>query len=319
MLERLSLTSRVVLINGLLFSLATLLLAVSPATVSEPPLPAEVVVLAGGLIVLIVANTLLVGAALRPLDRLVRELEEARTIDPVDALPVPPAGIAHQLATAVNHLLDRIDSARRETDAAALAAEERERARIAQELHDGVGQSLTAILLEIGALAETGATPEVVEQLREGVRSSLEEVRGVARQLRPHVLEDLGLRSALAALTNELFGHGGTRVSRHIMVGLPQLDQTTELVLFRVAQEALTNVARHARADSVELRLEQRDDRLELTVSDDGDGMTGHSGRGSGLRGMRERALLIGATLEIDSEPGRGTTVTLAVPLERPS
>jgi two-component system sensor histidine kinase UhpB len=312
-----SLSSRVVLINGLVFGLGTALLALSPATVSQQPLLSEIVVLVVGLSVMIFANTLLVGASLRPLDRLVGQLDRARTTDPIERVPVPSTGIAHQLATAVNDLLGRVESGQRAGNIAALAAQEAERARIAQELHDGVGQSLTALLLEIGVLEETQPTPEAMERLREVTRSSLDEVRGVARRLRPHVLEDLGLRSALAALTTDLFTHADTHVRRGIMPGLPELDDATELVVFRVAQEALTNVARHARARTVELSLGMRGADLVLSIGDDGVGI-GPDADGTGVRGMRERALLVGGALDLGRRAGGGTTVRLTVPVTQP-
>ena len=163
-------------------------------------------------------------------------------------------------------------------------------------------------------LAETQPTRESMERLREGTRSSLDEVRGVARRLRPHVLEDLGLRSALAALTTELFTHVDTHVRRGVMPGLPPLDEDVELVVFRVAQEALTNVARHARASTVELTLNSRGGDLVLTVGDDGVGITPDA-EGTGLRGMRERALLVDGTLDVRRRDGGGTEVTLTVPV----
>lgn len=310
-----SLTSRVIVINGLLFALGTATLAFSPATVSSRPLFSEVVVLVVGLSVIILANALLVRAALLPLDRLVAQLGRARTTDPVERFPMPPSGISRQLAVAVNELLGRIEAGQRESSVAALAAQEAERARIAQELHDGVGQSLTAVLLELRVLAETAppATAESLHRVREVTRASLEEVRGVARQLRPHVLEDLGLRSALAALTTELFGQGSTHVRRGIMPGLAELGDDVELVLFRVAQEALTNVARHAEARTVELTLAPRGTAVVLTVSDDGRGIP-PGADGTGLRGMRERAALVDAELSVHRRDGGGTVVALVVP-----
>ena len=245
------------------------------------------------------------------------QLDRARTTDPIERVPVPAPGVAHHLATAVNDLLQRIETGQRASSIAALAAQEAESARIAQELHDGVGQSLTALLLEIVMLAETNPTRAAMERLREGTRSSLDEVRQVARRLRPHVLEDLGLRSALAALTTDLFTHVDTHVRRGIAPGLPPLGDDVELVVFRVAQEALTNVARHAQAKTVELTLSLRAGDLLLTVSDDGIGI-GWKADGTGLRGMRERALLVGGALDVRRRDGGGTTVTLTVPVETP-
>lgn len=310
----LSLTTRVILINGALFALGTAVLAFSPATVSSRPLWSEVGVLVVGLSVMILANALLVGAALRPLDRLVGQLDRGRSTEVSGRVPVPDSGIALQLAVAINDLLGRIETGQRASNVAALAAQEAERARIAQELHDGVGQSLTAILLEVGMLADAQPTEQALVRVREAIRASLDEVRGVARQLRPHVLEDLGLRSALAALTTDLFTHTDTHVKRGIMPGLPPLEDPVELVVFRVAQEALTNVARHAAAATVELTLGMRGADLVLTVADDGGGIA-RGANGTGLRGMAERASLVGGQFAVGRRDGGGTVVSLAVPV----
>jgi two-component system sensor histidine kinase UhpB len=315
-LPELSLSSRVIAINGLVFALGTAALAFSPATVSEQPLLSEGAVLLVGLSVMVLANGILVRAALRPLDRLADQLDRARAVDPIERVPEPGAGITRRLATAVNELIDRIETAQRESSVAALAAQESESARIAQELHDGVGQSLTAIMLELGVLAQQAPAGEAesLERLREAARASLDEVRGVARRLRPDVLEDLGLRSALAALTIDLFGQSDTHVRRGINPGLPELDDSVELVVFRVAQEALTNVARHARASTVELQLGVRGDDVVLVVSDDGRGV-GSAEEGTGLRGMRERAALLDGRLTVERREGGGTVVTLVAPM----
>lgn len=310
-----SLSSRVILANGVLFALGTALLAFSPATVSSQPLLSEVVVLLVGLAVMIAANAFLVGGMLRPLEKLIGDLDRARSTEPIERVPVAEGGISRQLATSVNDLLGRIEAGQRDSQLAALAAQEAERARIAQELHDGVGQSLTVVLLELKALAgdvPSGSAP-ALEQARETTRASLDEVRGIARQLRPHVLEDLGLRSALASLTTHLFAHG-THVKRGVMPGLPELDDDVELVIFRVAQEALTNVARHAHADTVELSLSQQGEEIVLTVADNGRGIR-EGARGAGLRGMQERAGLVNGSIAIARRDGGGTLVTLKVPV----
>jgi two-component system, NarL family, sensor histidine kinase UhpB len=315
-----SLSSRVILINGLLFALAVTALALSPATVSSPPVHSEVLILLVGLAVVIAANAVLVRAALVPLDRLIRHLDRVTTTDPIERVPVPDSGVAHGLAIAVNDLLGRIEAGQRESSAAALAAQESERSRIAQELHDGVGQSLTAIILELGPLAEeaSDSLANSLLRIREATRASLDEVRTVARRLRPHVLEDLGLRSALAALTTDLFGPTtGIQVHRSVMPGLPEVDRTTELVIFRVAQEALTNVARHSAATTVELTLGSHGHEVVLVVVDDGRGI-GAGVDGSGLRGMRERAALVGGRVRVSARDGGGTEMTLVVPASAP-
>ena len=130
------------------------------------------------------------------------------------------------------------------------------------------------------------------------------------------MLEDLGLRSALAALTTDLFTHGDTHVRRGIMPGLPALDDATELVVFRVAQEALTNVARHAHAKTVELSLGTRGDNVVLSIGDDGVGIgQGAEGTATGNAGAR---VLVGGELDVRRRAGGGTTVTLTVPVGQP-
>lgn len=306
---------RVVAVNLVIFAVGTATLVFSPATVSARPLASEVVVLLLGLAVMTVANALVVRSLVRPFDQLVHRLDHELSADPIELLPEDDDGIAGRVAGAVNDLLGRIEREQRAAGASALAGQEGERARIAQELHDGVGQSLTAILLEAGRLAGSDdVAPEDVGRIRDVARDSLDEVRRVARQLRPHVLEDLGLRSALSALTTDLFEHGDTHARRSISPALPDLDETVELVVFRVAQEALTNVARHAGAASVELRLTPRGGEVVLVVADDGRGVP-RGADGTGLRGMRERAGLVGGTVDVARREGGGTVVTLVVPV----
>jgi two-component system sensor histidine kinase UhpB len=136
----------------------------------------------------------------------------------------------------------------------------------------------------------------------------------VARRLRPGVLADLGLTSAIAALTNDFGRSHRASVRRVVSPGLPSLPHETELVLYRVAQEALTNAARHADPRQVELSLLRVGDRIVLEVTDDGCGFD-PSTSGAGLRGMEERSRLASGTFRITTAPGRGTTVRLAVPL----
>ncbi|WP_107772421.1 sensor histidine kinase [Nocardioides sediminis] len=306
---------RVVAVNLVIFAVGTAALVLSPATVSARPLASEVVVLLLGLSVMTVANALVVRSMVRPFDQLVHRLDHELSADPIELLPVDDDGIAGRVAGAVNDLLGRIEREQRAAGASALAGQEGERARIAQELHDGVGQSLTAILLEAGRLAGSEhVAPGDVARIRDVARDSLDEVRRVARQLRPHVLEDLGLRSALSALTTDLFEHSGTHARRTVSPALPDLDETVELVVFRVAQEALTNVARHAGASTVELRLTPRGEDVVLEVADDGRGVP-RGAAGTGLRGMRERAGLVGGTVDVARGEGGGTVVTLVVPV----
>ncbi|MEL4356416.1 MULTISPECIES: sensor histidine kinase [unclassified Luteococcus] len=326
-----SLLWRVMLTNGLILGVATAALAFSPATVSAQPLASEVVVLGLGIALMLLANVLVLRRVLGPLDQLVAFLGRAQSSDLLGRVPEPPEGLPRDVARSVNGLLGRIEDAQRRSAAAALAAQESERSRIAQDLHDGLGQELTALVLEADVLANRAVRladepaadvrgqarmlAEQAQHLREVARLGLDEVHRVARQLRPGVLEDLGLRSALASLGNELFTHSETRVERRVTPDLPQLDDSQELVIFRVAQEALTNVARHAHARTVQLELAATLGAVVLTVADDGVGLGG-STPGSGISGMTERAQLVGGRLDIEEAADGGTVVRLTIPLE---
>jgi two-component system sensor histidine kinase UhpB len=237
---------------------------------------------------------------------------------PGQRLPEHGPGETADLISTFNAMLERLEHERAASRARALLAQETERRRIAQELHDEVGQSMTAILLALKRASDEADEPlrGELRQAQEITRESLDEVRRLVRRLRPGVLEDLGLVSALTSLTTEFATHTGLRVVRRFDAGLPELDQETELVLYRVAQEALTNVARHAEAGRVEVSLRPADGTVVLAVADDGRG-TGFAREGAGIRGMRERALLIGATLDVTSSPQAGTRILLTVPVSR--
>jgi two-component system, NarL family, sensor histidine kinase UhpB len=301
---------RVFAANAAILVVATLVLILTPLTVSFPVALAELIALVGGLAAMRTLNLLLLRRVFAPLGRLASVM---RTIDPLHpgeraAIDAADPQVAELTAT-FNGMLGRLEAERRDSARRALAAQEGERRRIARELHDEIGQALTSVVLQLDYAARSGDTAEIVHA-REAVRTSLEDVRGIARRLRPEALDDLGLPSALAALTNDVRRRARLRVDRRIAPGLPPLQADEELVVYRVAQEALTNVARHAAARRASLALEVRDDRVELEVRDDGKGLDG-APLGAGLLGMRERAVLIGADLEVTSVKGRGTTVRL--------
>jgi two-component system sensor histidine kinase UhpB len=249
-----------------------------------------------------------------------RLTERARNVDLTD--PVPPVADAEpnseadELARTFNEMLVRLQAERREATGRVLAAQESERLRIAQELHDQVGQELTAALLLLSRLetrAPEALHPAVLD-VQGSVRASLEDVRRIAIELRPEALEDLGLESALAVLCDRFAQRSGLDVLCRIDEPLPDLSPQTELVIYRVAQEALTNVARHSRSDSAELSLRADDADIILAVRDRGRGLENGRPPGSGIRGMRERAALVGAGLEIRGA-SPGTEVWLRVPL----
>ncbi|MFG1815390.1 histidine kinase [Kribbella sp. NPDC049174] len=307
---------RVCLINGLVFVAGTVALAFAPVTVSTRVLVSEAIVLVLGLVGIVALNSALLRTSLAPLDRLIRLMETVDLQKPGRRLPESGSGAVGQLVRGFNAMLGRLETERGRSNAMALAAQEAERHRIAQELHDEIGQGLTAMLLSLKQLSDR-VPPEArddVLEIQETARATLDEVRGVARRLRPGVLEDLGLHSALAALATE-FSSRGLFVQRVFSPGLPELGSERELVVYRVAQEALTNVARHSRARTVKLSLRRQGTAVVLAVDDDGQGLRGAE-EGTGIRGMRERALLIGAKLAVSSGELGGTSVRLTVPLE---
>ncbi|MFG2225679.1 HAMP domain-containing sensor histidine kinase [Streptomyces sp. NPDC048644] len=313
-----SLFWRIFGLNAVVLGAATALLLWAPVTVSVPVVLTEAVVLVGGLVVMLVANAALLRIGLAPLDRLARQMTTVDLLRQGRRLPVNGHGGVAQLLRTFNEMLDRLEAERATSTARVLSAQEAERRRIAQELHDEVGQSMTAVLLELKRAADRA--PEALradlQHAQETTRQSLDEVRRIARRLRPGVLDDLGLVSALTALTTDYATHTGLAVQRRCAPDLPPLDPETELVLYRVAQEALTNAARHAGAGNVELTLRHSGTEVVLDVCDDGRGL-GHAWEGAGIRGMRERALLIDAGLDIGPGPAGGARVRLTVPLPR--
>ena len=292
---------RVFATNAAVLTIATLLLVLTPVTVSFPVALTELVVLAGGVGAMLALDLALLRRAFAPLRRLAATMRAVDPLQPGDraTLTGEDPEVA-ELTHAFNDMLDRLEFERRDSARRALAAQERERRRIARELHDEVGQVLTAVVLELDRAG--------VEEAREAVRASLEDVRGIARRLRPEVLDDLGLASALASLTNDVGRQADVEVERVLDLAGADLSDEEELVVYRVVQEALTNAVRHGGAHRVSVVVRAG----EVVVSDDGAGFeVGQASDGSGLLGMRERAVLIGAALSVTSRRGEGTTVRM--------
>jgi two-component system sensor histidine kinase UhpB len=283
------------------------------------PANGRVVVLAGGLAVLLTVNLVLMRRAFAPLARLAGLMNAIDPLDPGRRLPaLGPESEVTRLTEAFNAMLDRLETERRESGYRALVAEEAERRRVAAELHDEIGQRLTALLLQIDRLSR-GAPPELGDEFASTVaatKETLEGVRGLARRLRPEVLDELGLVPALRNLCDRIEESTGLVVRRSLEPELPALTPDAELVVYRVAQEALTNVVRHARSGEAHVALAARAGEIELIVHDAGVGVSEHTVEESagGIRGMRERALLIGARLEVVPSAPTGTDVRLQVP-----
>jgi two-component system sensor histidine kinase UhpB len=312
---------RIAGINALLViaAVGVTIAVLAPGKVSSLALDLELVavLIAVGLVVL--ANVYLVRRVVAPVQALTAFARKVDLTSLRQRIPgAKPTSEAGELALTFNDMLSRLESERREATGRVLRAQEEERLRIAQELHDQVGQELTAVLLGVSRIASqapSGRRGDVMA-VHESVRNSLEDVRRIAIELRPEALDDLGLASALAILAERFSQQFGLEVSQHIDPDLPLPSAEAELVVYRVAQEALTNVARHAASSSARLTLDEDDGSLILTVRDFGLGLPTHNVAGTGIRGMRERAALIGASLEIgNGRSGGGCEVRLTVPL----
>jgi PAS domain S-box-containing protein len=200
-------------------------------------------------------------------------------------------------------------------------AQEAERKRIARELHDETAQALIAVSRNLDDLA-SGNSQLTIKDIREQVRKILREVRYFSQQLRPSILDDLGLLPAVRWLASDLTRSYGIAGDVEVVGEQRQLPSEAELMLFRIVQEALANVRRHSEANRVCVRVEFADQKTKVTVNDNGKGFEMPARVGDlarigklGLTGMQERAKLLGGDLTIDSKPGKGTTVTVKVPL----
>jgi two-component system sensor histidine kinase UhpB len=314
----LPLFAKIVLANLVVLGAACLVIfiALAPNKISE--LAADEVLVVT-LCVVTLVNVVIARRIGLPLQRLTAL---ARTIDP--AAPrerFPGAAVASEageLAQTFNEMLDRLQRERAESARSVLAAHEAERMRVAQELHDEVGQTLTAVLLQLSRVQHRmGAKPAPeLGEAQETVRASLEDVRRIASELRPETLADLGLASALVALSDTFSRRTEIEVRRNIESDLPPLTREAELAAYRIAQEALTNVARHARSASADLALTSNHAGVVLSVRDYGDGLRDASQvAGNGIRGMRERASAVSARLDIGGAPsGPGSEVRLELP-----
>jgi two-component system, NarL family, sensor histidine kinase UhpB len=307
--------------NGSVLVVALLLLTFSPIEIDAPIETGQFALLLAGFLVLSALNLVLLRRVLSPLFRLTEVMSSVDPDRPGRRLsginPLSSEGQA--LAEAFNAMLDRLESARHEAARTALAAQEGERLRVAQELHDEIGQTLTAVTIqaERAADGDPALAPQALRGVADAVRESLDEVRRIARELRPEALDDLGLVNALIALCTRLDAQDGPRVTRELQGKLPPLSPDVELVIYRIAQESLTNALRHSNARLATVSLKADAATVTLSVGDDGKGMPVHlPGGTAGIAGMRERALLVGGRLSIESRPGQGTEVRLTIPVD---
>jgi two-component system, NarL family, sensor histidine kinase UhpB len=276
--------------------------------------------LAMTVILALLLNILMLQRRFSPLDELIRKIEAVDPSDPA-SFEAPsadePVEEVERLAFAFAKLLERIEAERRRAGRLQLRAQEEERKRVARDLHDEVNQALTAILLRLEALTHV-APPRLRDELAETkglANQAMGELLQLARQLRPTALDDHGFVPAIEEQLRRFKAQYGIATSLSTDGDLDALGSDQQLVLYRVTQEALNNVARHADASNVAVEIERTDGHVDLAVIDDGRGFAvGDEMRGLGLDGMAERARLVDGEFAIDAAPGRGTKLKLRVP-----
>ncbi len=219
--------------------------------------------------------------------------------------------------------VDLSERVARDTVRRVVEAQELERRRLARELHDETGQALTSILLGLKTIRRAGSDEEAAQaeaELRELVVQALQDVRGLAVELRPSALDDFGLLPALERLAETFEGRSGIRTHVEASIADERLPPDAETVLYRLVQEALTNIVKHAGAESVSIVLSRRAGGVSVVVEDDGRGfaLTDVKNDALGLVGMRERLALLDGTLAIESTPGAGTALAAYLPLKGP-
>jgi two-component system sensor histidine kinase UhpB len=287
---------------------------------------------AAGWLISIALNFVVLQIAFRPLTHLGKVMQRVQAGE--RSLRAPLTGIdsqADQLASAFNMVLEALDDASRQRASQIINAQEQERQRIARELHDETSQVLTSLLISLAVLEESIESPESRERIadtRALAHSTLRAIRTLSIDLRPSALDDLGLLPALRWYVKEYQKKCAIEVDFRPSGPKERLPAEMETALYRIVQECLTNTARHSNAKRVSVVMSETEDSIKATIKDDGDGfdydaLLKNPGqeRGLGLAGMQERAVLLGGTLNISTEPGKGTTVRVRIPLPnaRPS
>lgn len=299
-----------------------LVLLLAPVQIDSDPALADAAILAGWLAVVLAVLLVVLRRLLAPLRDLTADVDALDPHAPGGRL-APRAGLTPEidgLRAAFNDLLGRLEDERRESVRRALGAQEAERARVAREMHDELGQALTALALLAERHAEGGTpvAPEALREIADAIHQAIEDVRRLSRELRPEALDDLGLGNALITLCRRASEAGVVRVVPHVEAGVPELTAEAELVVYRVAQEAVTNALRHAQPSRVDVTLAGLPGTVELLVVDNGRGLAGPlPADTNGIAGMRERADLVGGTLDLRSEPRRGMQIRLVLPRDR--
>jgi two-component system, NarL family, sensor histidine kinase UhpB len=316
-----SLIGQVVGANVLLVTLTLLAASVAAGfDISIAEQRWQFLVLALAIVLTLCVNLWMLQRRFAPLERLIERVEEIDPSEPATfEIGDDPVEEIDRLTAAFRGLLKRIDEERRRSGKLVLKAQEAERRRIARDLHDEVNQALTAVMLRLEALSQDLPADhrEHVGQLKDLTGQAMDELLRLARQLRPTALDDHGLAPAVEAQVRNFAERTGVDARIEVHGDPTRLDDETQTVVYRVAQEALSNAAQHARPSRVDVQLSApREGGVVLRVLDDGEGFDPGVGRdgGLGLAGMAERARLAGGVLDLRSSRGGGTELTLRVP-----
>ena len=317
-MTRPTLLTQVLAVNALLITATVFAASVAASLHSDPIIERKrFLVLVAALMAMVLVNAWLLRRRFAPLEELIGAMERVDFggRDPRSAIPTANVVEVARLHRAFDRMLERLEAERARTATAVLQAQEGERARLARDLHDEANQALTGVLLRLEATAQQ-APPELRDELREtqGVATqAMGELVRLARELRPVALDDLGLGAALRTQVHEFGRRAGLETSLTIpATGVEDLDADEQIVVYRIVQEGLSNVARHAHARRVRVDVERLAGGTVVRLADDGSGFRPTAATpGLGLKGMRERAVLAGGRFCVASAPGRGTTIEL--------
>ena len=317
-MKRPALLTQVLAVNALLITATVFAASVAASLHAEPFIERKrFLVLVAALMAMVLLNGWLLRRRFAPLGELITAMEglDFGGRDTRERIPTANVEEVVRLHQAFDRMLERLEAERARTATAVLQAQEGERARLARDLHDEANQALTGVLLRLEATAQH-APPQLRDELRETqavATRAMGELVHLARELRPIALDDLGLGAALRTQIADFGRRAGIETTLALpQAGLEDLDSDEQLVVYRVVQEGLSNVAQHAGARNVRVDVERRGEGTVVRVADDGEGFTsGEQPNGLGLTGMRERAVLAGGRLDVSSSPGAGTTIEL--------
>lgn len=317
-MRRPALSTQILAVNTVLIAATVFAAAAASHLRLDASLPErrQLLVLTAAILATVLVNGFVLRRRFAALEELASTMERVDLTHPGVRMPAPVSTDSDEIVRlhhAFNAMLGRLEEERHAAASAVLRAQEDERARLARDLHDEVNQALTGVLLRLQATAQD-APPELVEELRETqavAAEAMDQLRRLAHDLRPTALDDHGLVAALRTLVDDFTRKTATPAVLDVNGDVDGFRPDEQLVVYRVVQEALSNVTRHADARHVRVEVRRRGARGAVRIADDGCGVDPSLAAGHGVTGMRERALHAGGTLEVRANAEGGTTVEL--------